>query len=260
MSADPEFFSPYPLIVGITFTNEEVLKQASELFTKMYTLYGCNRKDSHSFFADNLWTCAKTLGFLKEPKFVEVANKISQDNEVMRGIIWRTHTLCWAAKNALHLEGDFVELGTYRGDTASFIYDYVELAQTNKKFYLYDIFEPHNTSHAMPHHSAELYNTVCSRFQNCPNVKVVKGEVPLTLHEQSPEKISFMHIDLNNADAEMGALELLFDRVVPGGMIVFDDYGWTAYQEQYKREYAFMLERGYRILEMPTGQGLVVKR
>lgn len=29
--------------------------------------------------------------------------------------------------------------------------------------------------------------------------------------------------------AERGALDVLFDRVVPGRVIVFKDYGWSAY-------------------------------
>ena len=39
-------------------------------------------------------------------------------------------------------------------------------------------------------------------------------------------------VDMNDADAELGALEMLFDRISPGGMIVFDDYGWTGYRAQ----------------------------
>jgi O-methyltransferase len=46
---------------------------------------------------------------------------------------------------------------------------------------------------------------------------------------------------------------------VPGGVIVFDDYGWWQYRTQKQAEDEFMRARGYDILELPTGQGLVVK-
>jgi hypothetical protein len=60
--------------------------------------------------------------------------------------------------------------------------------------------------------------------------------------------------------AEVAALEMLFDRVSPGGVIVFDDYGWSdAYAAQLQRETEFMQKRGHHILELPTGQGLVIK-
>jgi len=52
---------------------------------------------------------------------------------------------------------------------------------------------------------------------------------------------------------------MLFDRVVPGGAIVFDDYGWNGYRPQKDAEDAFLAARGYSVLELPTGQGLLIK-
>jgi hypothetical protein len=75
-----------------------------------------------------------------------------------------------------------------------------------------------------------------------------------------PEQIGFLHIDLNSPRAEIAVLERLFDRVQPGGVVVFDDYGWKIFRKQKQAEDAFMRSRGYEILELPTGQGLVVKR
>ncbi len=76
---------------------------------------------------------------------------------------------------------------------------------------------------------------------------------------ESPQKIAFMHLDINSAPAEIAALELLFDRIVPGGIIVLDDYGWLAYRAQQQAELNFFAARGIKVLELPTGQGLVVK-
>lgn len=69
-----------------------------------------------------------------------------------------------------------------------------------------------------------------------------------------------MHIDMNSAAPEIGALELLFDRVAPGGIVIFDDYGWLLHAKQKEAEDRFMAERGHKILELPTGQGLLIKR
>lgn len=43
------------------------------------------------------------------------------------------------------------------------------------------------------------------------------------------------------------------------GAIVLDDYGWSVYREQKLLEDAWFAERGYQGLELPTGQGLVIK-
>jgi hypothetical protein len=68
-----------------------------------------------------------------------------------------------------------------------------------------------------------------------------------------------MHLDLNSAAAEVAALERLYDRLVVGGYLVLDDYGWYAYRQQKAEEDPFFRSRGTTVLELPTGQGLVIK-
>ena len=80
------------------------------------------------------------------------------------------------------------------------------------------------------------------------------------LGEIAPRHIAFLHVDMNNAEAERSALDVLFDRISPGGIIVFDDYGWSAYRAQKLAADEFMRARNLAVLELPTGQGLVVKR
>jgi predicted O-methyltransferase YrrM len=105
-----------------------------------------------------------------------------------------------------------------------------------------------------------LADKVRARFQPWQNVLVTQGKVPEVLAEVAPDQIAFLHIDMNNAEAERGALERLFDRVSTGGIIVLDDYGWNGYRAQKDSADEFMRSRDLSILELPTGQGLVVKR
>ena len=84
--------------------------------------------------------------------------------------------------------------------------------------------------------------------------------MPESLINNHPDKISFAHIDLNNAEAEMGVLKFIYEKVVEGGIILFDDYGWISYKEQMLKEKKFLEDKGHKILELPTGQGLLIKR
>ena len=90
-------------------------------------------------------------------------------------------------------------------------------------------------------------------------MNVVKGIVPDNFEKACPEKISLLHIDMNSSKSEIAALEHLFDRVSPGGIIVFDDFGWLGYDRQTFVEIQWMAQRGHSIMELPTGQGLVLK-
>ncbi|MFM9913964.1 MAG: TylF/MycF/NovP-related O-methyltransferase [Methylophilaceae bacterium] len=212
------------------------------------------------FAGDNLIAINRNLSFLYDETFLAAFNK-SMQSEKEQSLIWRVYVLCWAAKNGLKLDGDFVECACYKGDTARIVCDYLDLASSDKQYFLYDLFEHSEemNHHAMHDHGETLFQKVQARFVDQKNVHVTKGPVPEILHQIAPEKIAFMHLDLNNASAEIGALEVLFDRIVQGGIIVLDDYGWLVYKEQKDAADAFFEERGYFVLELPTGQGLMVK-
>ncbi len=142
--------------------------------------------------------------------------------------------------------------------TARIVCDYLDFTQHPEcHYYLYDLFDhdPSLPHHAMPEHSKQLYARVKQRFAGVPNATVTQGKVPDVLRDVAPEKIAFMHLDLNNAEAEIGALEMLFNRLLPGGVLV----RWAGYRAQKVAEDLWFAARGYKVLELPTGQGLLIK-
>jgi O-methyltransferase len=157
------------------------------------------------------------------------------------GIAWRYNTLIWAARTCLYLPGDYVECGVYRGDMTWMGTQTVDIASAGKAFYLYDTFagfDPLYSSEAdfpdTPHlytfanneyRAPDIEDHVRQRFQNKAYVKVIKGTVPDILRERAPDEVAFLHLDMNSPRAETGALEILFDRITPGGITIFDDYG-----------------------------------
>lgn len=233
------------------------------------------------FWGDRMLTMDKSAGFMEKPEFAKTYAKLHEAHIYDQygspsTIAWRLHTLIWAAENALSLPGDFVECGVFRGDMSWSILECTKFKESGKRFYLYDSFEGFSDKYTSAddypdnpgflsvaqeaYREKGLYDYVSNRFSPYPNVRVIKGVVPDVLPATMPEKISYLHIDLNSPKAEIGALELLFDRVVPGGTIVFDDYGWHIFRKQKEAEDTFMTARGHSILELPTGQGLVIKK
>lgn len=214
------------------------------------------------FTGDNLFTFGRNLGFFEDEKFVQAWRGVV-DNPIEEAIVWRSHVLAWAAKSVLarRIPGDFVECGCYKGSTARLLVDYTDFGQQDRRYYLYDLFEheqgmPH---HAMAEHGPDLHQRVVQRFADVPNVRVIRGSIPEVIHREGPGQVAFMHVDLNNAPAEIGALEALFDRMSPGAILVLDDYGWQAYRAQKLAEDPWLAAAGYHVLELPTGQGLVFK-
>lgn len=219
----------------------------------------CTRSDG-LFTGDNLFTFAKNLSFLGNEKFMEAFGRHAQ-TDIEKGIIWRTYVLCWAAAQGLRREGDFVECGTYKGTSAHIILDYLDFDKSHRNFHLYDLFEhaPQMSHVKLPEHGAQLHEGVCKRFADHPSVKIFKGSVEDTLPGSAPERIAFLHIDMNNAKAEQFALETLYPRVADGAFIVLDDYGWLRYSAQKEVADMYLNKLGHQVLELPTGQGLVIK-
>ena len=233
------------------------------------------------FWGDRLLSLGKSMGFLDESPFAAAYARIRGSHQYDQydsphTIAWRLNTLVWAARNGLMLEGDFVECGVFKGDFAWVLVQCTDFESSFKTFYLYDTFAGFAPAHSSPedfpdtpgfldfadriYKDPAIYREVVGKFRDSANVRIVRGVLPDVLADAAPEKIAFLHIDINSPAAEIGTLAVLFDRVVPGGIIVFDDYGWHLFRKQKKAEDAFMAARGYRILELPTGQGLVVRR
>jgi len=220
------------------------------------------------FVSEGLATWLKTLPFMDDPRFMELAERHSRLLPVPNWH-WNLQTVVWAVEQVRGLEGDFIELGVFKGHTTLFVAEYIGFADWPRRWWLYDTFDGipadqldagWSESNASTYTGTYSFEEVRDRFEPIPNIEVIKGRVPEILHARAPEKIAFMHMDLNNATAEIQALELLFDRIVPGGVIVFDDYLWLTARAQYDAEKAWFAARGLVVLPLPTGQGVFIKR
>ena len=221
-----------------------------------------------TFLADNLLVLGRVFSFSRDAAFMTAFQTFS------RGIdddqkLWRIYVYCWAARSALAVAGDFVECGVFRGLYSAVMTQYLEFQHQPKRLFLYDTFSglPEATSTQAErdrvnrsYQDETVYQSVRDRFALYANVEVVRGVVPDVLAERAPERIALLHLDLNAAQAEVGALDALFDRVSPGGLILLDDYGRQEYGALHEAHAAWFAERGCLALEMPTGQGLVIKR
>ncbi len=214
-----------------------------------------------TYLGDNLFTWGKGNSPFEDANFVKAWESNTQ-NDADRAIAWRRYILACAAYHCAQVEGDFVECGVYRGTGIKTIVDYFGKDNFDKTFWGYDTFDYNPVEgHAFVGQEEGLYKEIQARFDGYDNVRLVKGLLPQSLENNSPDKIALLHIDLNSAEFEIKVLDALFDRVTPGGMVVLDDYEWSGqYRLQKMAEDAWFDARKYRVFPLPTGQGLVIKR
>lgn len=68
-------------------------------------------------------------------------------------------------------------------------------------------------------------------------LKFVQGKVEDTLPNQAPERIALLRLDTDWYESTRHELEHLFPRLVPGGVIIIDDYGYWKGCKQATDEY-----------------------
>lgn len=241
---DPEQYHILPR-EGVTYAND-----------MLYSFHNCD------FIEDNRFKRAYALG-----KATDVNNTVLSHTE----IYWRIHILCWAASQARHLEGDFVDCGVNTGIFSRAVIDYIDFNKTGKTYYLLDTFEGLDERYSTPYemarelnqhyntHKGVLVNQVQETFKDF-NVKIIKGPVPDTLPQVQASRIAYLSIDMNCVQPEVAALNYFWDRMVPGGFIILDDYGYcNAFMEQKKAHDEFARSHGVEVLTLPTCQGMIIK-
>ena len=182
-------------------------------------------------------------------------------------IPYRVHLAQWAAANSLDIPGDLVELGTGRGFIMSSVLEYLSDYNHNKKVYLYDSFENQipnpltgrQDSGIKSPYYAESYESTQGTFKKFEFVKLVDGVLPYTLQKIVPEKISFLHIDLNHSNAEIQSFEILWNILSKNAFILLDDYANLGHEEQYDAWNDISKKMKFNILSTATGQGLIIK-
>jgi hypothetical protein len=233
-----------------------------------------------TYNADGLLTYGKNTSFLTEARFAAAYRRgIESGHSITDGvnsssdlhIEWRVAMACWAAKHASHLPGDFVECGTNTGILSLAICEYVDFNSTGKSFYLFDTYqgipidqvavEEHPDYKKQMNDSwyPDCYELALRNFAPYPRARLIRGRVPESLSEVEIGPVSYLSIDMNIAYPERAALEFFWPKLVPGGIIVFDDYAFLEYELQKATHDEFAHARGLEIFALPTGQGLLIK-
>jgi O-methyltransferase len=217
------------------------------------------RSDQYNIFAgDDMILFGRAMSFAYDEKFME-AFQATQPDLIESAIIWRSYVLYWAARQALERPGDFVEAGVYKGTTARLICNLTDFATLDRTYWLYDAFGAIDAKLRLGEHTPELEADVRQRFADVPNARIVAGHVPQSFAQGEPEGIALLHLDMNNVAAEQAVLERFYDRLVPGACLILDDYGHTGYWPQKDMADEFAAARNKMILELPAGQGLLIR-
>ena len=196
-----------------------------------------------------------------------------------------------------NIEGAIVECGVYAGNFELIWINELQKTNSVRDMYLYDTFEGlvEPSEHDYTSGTAILYymdkDTVLNHWKNqqigdktngwcyCPLEQVkeklnstgypqdklhyIVGDVMETLKIPSniPEKIAILRLDTDWYESSKYELEQMYDNVVPGGVIIFDDYYHWNGQRKATDEFFASRNLQYDIVNMNNGQtGAIIKK
>ena len=131
----------------------------------------------------------------------------------------------------LKIEGSFVELGVWQGETAKMIH---EMDKT-RNLHLFDTFEGFDQKDLEKEtHKDERYTTdnfsdtkleeVKAIFSESSNVFFYKGYFPETALDLKEDEFALVHLDADLYKPTIDALKYFYPKLSPGGIIIIHDY------------------------------------
>jgi len=222
-----------------------------------------------TFRADGIMT-SNNSDFIHEPRF-KAAYAAAAATNPWQGfnMPWRVYIVCFFADMVKHLPGDFVECGVNTGAYSRAVIEYTDFNSLNKTFYLLDTYQglvPEQITDkehkagvgAYLGNYTDVYEQVLATFKPF-RTKVIRGAIPATLPQCDASQVCYLSIDMNVVAPEIAAIHYFWDKVVKGGVIILDDYGFPKHIEQKRAFDQFAREKQISILALPTGQGIIFK-
>jgi SAM-dependent methyltransferase len=160
--------------------------------------------------------------------------QITSNTGLSRQKLYLLFHLC---SQTLDLDGDIFEAGVGSGGSARLVLDCLLNQKVRKTLWLLDTFEGYQKIDRQKDGAHVQINQCRGKsFEEVERllandtaaVKLIKGLIPGTLADVTTSKICFAHIDVNLFEPTLAATEFCLRRLVPGGIIVFDDYCWPA--------------------------------
>ncbi|MDE0821880.1 MAG: class I SAM-dependent methyltransferase [Opitutales bacterium] len=129
------------------------------------------------------------------------------------------------------VSGAIAEFGSFKGQSGYLIRRHLDEIKSNKKLYLFDMFEsfPYEKI-GIDHFWSETHEVdfeeVKSKFTSLDNVNFVQGEFSKTLPESDCNELALAFVDCDAYRSTKYLIEEIFDkRLSPGGIMIFEDYG-----------------------------------
>ncbi len=175
---------------------------------------------------------------LVEKEYAALAEQSTQAL-TRHGAVWYTDEKNWYCcyqylKQTASLEGDVAEFGVFQGGSAYFFaLAMQQFGLDEKLLFLYDTFNGIPQSSVLDLVEVDDFSgSSLERVQNLlsgfDNVRLVPGDVTKTFQASNEGPFSLVHVDCDQFEVTCFLCEQLYTRMVPGGILMFQNYSFGA--------------------------------
>ena len=175
------------------------------------------------------------------------------------------------------LQGDFVECGAWKGQSAYMISSILSENGFTGDFHIFDSFEGGlsdkvkkdknlrgELTEKQIQEESELYSSSEDEVKSCLRdfrfIHLYKGWIPERFDEVEKRNISFVHIDVDLYEPTLDSLNFFYPKLVNDGVIVCDDYGVTQFPGAKRAVDEFLKNNTCRMFyEVPMGSCFIIK-
>ncbi|OHB64667.1 MAG: hypothetical protein A2168_02955 [Planctomycetes bacterium RBG_13_50_24] len=160
-------------------------------------------------------------------------------------------------------EGEMAEVGVYKGGTAKLISKVA--AKTAKTVHIFDTFSgmPPTDITKDRHKEGDFSDTsldaVKKYLADCNNIRFNQGYFPDTATSIIDLSFCFVHIDVDIYESVMESCKFFYPRLVKGGILIFDDYGFLSCPGAKMAVDEFFSGKSEYPCYLSTGQCFVIK-
>jgi O-methyltransferase len=174
------------------------------------------------------------------------------------------------ARSVRSLAGDTAECGVYTGCSTYLMC--IASLPFERTHHVFDSFEGlsspsdedrPSSENAYVWRQGDLAVTeaeVKSKLKRFSFIEYHKGWIPGPFSDVSDRSFRFVHVDVDLYQPTRDSIRFFYDRLVPGGILLCDDYGYHTCAGARRAFDEFVHERSLDpVVHLPTGQGFIVK-
>lgn len=181
------------------------------------------------------------------------------------------HALYTLTRQALALDGEIWECGVFKGGTARLLAAIIA-AHGSRVLRLFDTFEgspaidsdydvgyPKRDITSAAELAEISESSVRQRLSGFDFVAFHPGLMPASFVGLEASRIALAHVDVDLYQGVRGCCEYIYPRLVPGGIMIFDDYGYASCPGARRAVDEFFADKPEFPLISPSAQALVFK-